>query len=64
MRIRGIQSPQLQHWLPSAASSALGSGPAQMFTSAQEQQENLFTPGNSQRELGTKEPARLSQTDL
>lgn len=42
----------------------MASSPAQMFTSAQEQQEKLFTPGNSQTEFGTKEPARLSQIDL
>ena len=33
--------------------SALASSPAQMLTSAQEQQEKLFTPGNSQTEFGT-----------
>lgn len=35
-----------------------------MFTSAQEQQEKLFTPGNSQTQLGTKEPASLPHADL
>lgn len=34
---------------------------AQMFKSAQEQQEKVFTPGNSQTQLGTKESARLAQ---
>lgn len=35
-----------------------------MFTSAQEQQEKRFTPGNSQTQLGCKEPARLPHADL
>lgn len=35
-----------------------------MLTSAQEQHEKLFTPGNSQTQLGTKELVRLSHTDL
>lgn len=56
-----IQNLQLQQESPFCE---LGSSRAQMFTSGQEQHEKLFTPGNSQTELGIKEPARLSQPDL
>ncbi|TNN74636.1 hypothetical protein EYF80_015183 [Liparis tanakae] len=55
---------RLEFHAPRIAFSAQASRPAQMFTSVQEQQQKSFTPGNSQTELGTKEAARLSRTDL